>query len=240
MSQGSQTQTLDQAFEALKRYEPGDDAAVLIPIDKAVMDVRGNAAARAALEQRLAAFLSASFNSVIRAFACRELAVIGTAASVPALAPLLVEDELSVFARNALERIPGPEAEKALRDGLGKTKGRTRIGIVHSVGVRRDGRSVPVLGKILSEDQESASAAAKALGEIGTPEAAKALAAARGKGPPPLQLAVADGTLMCAERLIAAGDRALAAKLVEPLIDASQPDHVRLAANRALSAALRS
>jgi HEAT repeat protein len=239
MTPGAQGQTLDGAFEALKGYKPGDDPAVLAPINRAVREVHGNPSARAALEQRLAGYLGGSSSSVTRAYVCRELAIIGSAASVPALAPLLVDDELSVYARNALERILGPEADKALRDGLGKAKGRTRIGIINSVGVRRDARSASLLAKILTEDQESASAAAKALGEIGTPEAAKALEGSRGKGAGALRLALADGSLICAERLIASGERAQAVKLLEPLTDAAYPPHVRLAAGRALSAAGR-
>jgi hypothetical protein len=216
---------------------------VLIPIDRAVMEVHGNPATRAALEQRLAAYLAPSYASVTRAFACRELAIIGSAASVPAVAPLLLDDELSVFARNVLERIPGAEADKALRDALAKARGRTKIGIINSVGVRRDARSAPLLARILIDEPESSAAAAKALGEIATPEAAKALESYRmhiaGKGTPEVRLAVADGLLICAERFIAAGERAQAVKLLEPLTNTWQPPHVRLAATRALSAAQR-
>jgi HEAT repeat protein len=232
--------TLEQSFEALKGYKPADDPAVLIPIDQAVMAVHGNPAARAALEQRLAGYLGASYSSVTRSFVCRELAIIGSAASVPGLAPLLLDDELSVFARQALERIPGPEADKALRDAIVKSRGRTRIGIINSVAVRRDPRSMPLLVKAATDEPETTAAAAKALGEIGTTESAKALEAFRRKGTPPQRLAVADAFLICAERLIASGERAQAVRLLETLTDSSQPAHVRLAANRALSAAGRS
>lgn len=239
MAQESQSQTLDAAFEALKRYKPGDDPELLTPIDRAVAEVHGNPAAQAALEERLAAHLGTPFSPATRAFVCRELAIIGSAASVPALAVLLVDEELSYIARFGLERIPGPEADKALRDAIGKAVGKTRVGIIHSVAVRRDARSVPLLAKILTDDVESASAAAKALGEIGTSEAAKALDAFRGKAAGALRLAVADASLICAERLISAGERGQAVKLLEALTDASQAPHVRLAANRALSAAMR-
>ena len=232
--------TLEQSFELLKGYKPGDDATVLIPIDRAVMAVHGNAATRAALEQRLIGYLGASHSSVARSFVCRELALIGSAASVPAVAPLLLDDELSVFARQALERIPGAEADRALRDAIGKSRGRTRIGIINSVAVRRDPRSVALLVKAASEEPEAIAAVAKALGEIGTAESARALETFRGKGTPVQRLAVADGFLICAERLVAAGERAQAMKIIEPLSDASQPAHVRLAAQRALSAAQRS
>ena len=231
--------TLEQSFELLKEFKVGTDSTVLIPIERAVMEVHGNETARAALEKRLVAYLGSSYSSVTRAFVCRQLVLIASAASVAAVTPLILDDELSVHARNVLEHIPGPESEKALRDALGQAKGRTRIGVINSVAARRDAASTPVLIKILGDDPQSAAAAAKALGEIGTPEAAKALVAARGKGPAPVQQAVADGTLICADRLVAAGQRSQAITLLEGLTDASQPEHVRVAAKRTLSAVTR-
>jgi HEAT repeat protein len=231
--------TLEQSFELLKEFKPGADSTVLIPIERAVMEVHGNETARAALEKRLLAYLGGSYSSLTRSVVCRHLALIGSAASVPAVMPLVLDEELSVHARNVLERIPGPESEKALRDALGQAKGRTRIGVINSVAIRRDAASAPALIKILGEDPDSAAAAAKALGEIGTPEAAKALTAARGKGPAPVQKAVVDGTLICADRLVAAGQRPQAITLLESLTEASQPEHVRLAARRMLSVVTR-
>jgi HEAT repeat protein len=223
----------------LKQFKLGSDSAVLIPIERAVMEVHGNDTARAALEKRLVAYLGSTYPSVTRAFVCRQLVLIGSAASVPAVTPLILDEELSVHARNTLEHIPGPESEKALRDVLGQAKGRTRIGVINSVAARRDAASTPVLIRILGEDPQSAAAAAKALGEIGTPEAAKALAAARGKGPALVQQAVADGMLIGAERLVANGQRSQAITLLEGLTETSQPEHVRVAARRMLSAVTR-
>ena len=167
MAQAAQTATpktpptLEQSFEFLKAYKSGDDSTVLIPIEAAVMAVQGNMANRAALERRLVAKLTPAYSYVARSFVCRQLALIGTPASVRALTPLVLEEELSVHARNALEHIPGAESEKALRDALGQAKGRTRIGVINSVAARRDAASTPVLIKILGEDPESAAAAAK-------------------------------------------------------------------------------
>jgi HEAT repeat protein len=239
MSQGSESPALDQAFKALEHYKQGDDPEVLAPIEQAVRKVHGNPAARAALEQRLTAHLGAPFSGAARKFVCRELAVIGSAAAVPALAPLLLDQDLSHMARYALERIPGPEADNALRDALGMAKGDTRVGIIHSVGARRDAGSVSLLARVLTDDPSSAAAAAKALGEIGTPEAARALEAFRGKGTGELRLAIADALLISADRLIASGERGQAVKLLEALTDPSQAPHVRAAASRALSAAMR-
>ena len=114
--------TLEQSFELLKDFKPGADSTVLIPIERAVMEVHGNETARAALEKRLLAYLGGSYSSVTRAVVCRHLALIGSAASVPAVTPLILDEELSVHARNVLEHVPGPESEKALRDALYATK----------------------------------------------------------------------------------------------------------------------
>ena len=54
-----------------------------------------------------------------------------------------------------------------------------------------------------------------------------------------MQQAVVDGTLICADRLVAAGQRSQAITLLEGLTGTSQPEHVRLAAHRALSAVAR-
>jgi HEAT repeat protein len=231
--------TLDQSFDLLKEFTLGADSTGLIPIERAAMEVHGNEPARAALEKRLVAYLAGTYPNVTRSFVCRQLVLIGSAASVAAVTPLILDEELSVHARNVLEHVPGPESEKALREALGQARGRTRIGVINSVAARRDAASAPVLIRILSEDPESAAAAAKALGEIGTPEAAKALAAARGKGPAPVQQAVAVGMLICADRLVASGQRGQAVTLLEGLTEASQPEHVRLAARKMLSAVTR-
>lgn len=234
-----QAGTLDEAFTALARFERGDDPAVVHPIEQAVREVHGNPSARTALERRLSACLTPAYSAAARMFVCRELAVIGSAASVPALAPLLLDQDLSHMARYALERIPGPEADTALREALGKSSGTTLVGIIHSIAVRRDARSVPRLASILGGQAAEAAAAAKALGEIGTADAARALAAFRGKADGSLRLAVADAMLVSAERLIASGDRQQAVSLLESLTEPSEAPQIRVAASRALSSAMR-
>ena len=96
--------TLEQSFELLKEFKLGTDSTVLIPIERAVMEVHGNETARAALEKRLVAYLGSSYSSVTRSFVCRQLVLIGSAASVPAVTPLVLDEELSVHARNVLEQ----------------------------------------------------------------------------------------------------------------------------------------
>ena len=93
-------------------------------------------------------------------FVCRKLLIIGTTASVPALAALLPDKELSHMGRYALERIPAPEAAEALREALAKTSGAEKSGIAGSLGVRRDTESVSDLSALLGDSDEQVALAA--------------------------------------------------------------------------------
>jgi len=136
---------VDNAFAALKTYDWGGDRNALKAIDDAVAATHGDAAARKELETRLAAVLKTDASRAAKDFVCRKLTVIGTAASVPALAPLLADKDLSHMARYALERISDPEAAQAMRDALPKVSGALKVGVIASLGVRRDAASVSAL-----------------------------------------------------------------------------------------------
>jgi HEAT repeat protein len=221
---------LDQAFEALKTYDWGKDRKVLEPIDKAALEKEG----RKELEARLAAVLKTDVSHDAKDFVCRKLMVIGTADSVPALAALLADEKLSHMARFALERIPAPEAAKALREALSKTQGEVRIGVISSLGARRDAESVPALAKLLSDsDAKVARAAAYALGAIRNGEAANALAAAKPANQEVKQAAT-DASLACAEALLADGKKTEATVIYKRFAGQDQPRHVRLAATRGM------
>ena len=227
---------LDQAFDALKTYDWGADPKVLKPIDEALVATRGDAAARQVLEARLVAVLKTDVSRDAKDFVCRKLQVIGTAASVPALAELLPNKELSHMARYALERIPVPEAAQALRDALPKIDNALKIGVMGSLGVRRDVASVPALAGLLGDaDVAIARSAALALGAIRAPEAARALQEAK---PEKIEakIAVTDACLACAEGLLAAGKKGEAMAVYKAFIGEDQPKHVRLAATRGMLA----
>ncbi len=223
---------LDQAFDALKTYDWGADRKVLEPIDKAALEKDG----RKELEARLAAVLKTDVSRDAKDFVCRKLMVIGTADSVPALAALLPDEKLSHMARFALERIPASEAAKALRDALSKTQGEVKVGIISSLGTRRDADSVSSLAKLLGDnDGAVARAAANALGAIRNAEAAKALAEAK-SAKPEVKQAATDASLACAEALLAEGKKDEATAIYKRFAGQDQPRHVRLAATRGMLA----
>jgi len=142
------------------------------------------------------------------------------------------------MARYALERMECPEAAKAMRDQLPKATGLLKVGIINSLGVRRDAGSVgELIGVLNDSDDQVAAAACAALGAIGSPAAAKALTSFRAKAPEALRLPAADASLACAERLLADGETAEAMTIYKALATEDQPKHVRLAATRGMLAA---
>jgi hypothetical protein len=170
-----------------------------------------------------------------RAQACQRLAVLGNAEAVPALASLLGDPKLAAYGRLALEAIPGPAATDALRDALGTLQGNLLVGVINSLGVRRDGRAVADLGqRLTAEDAAVAAAAAAALGRIATREAGLALTEVLGAAAPAGRPAVADACLACAGQWLRQGDRESASTLYELVRQADVPQHQRLAAVRGL------
>jgi HEAT repeat protein len=227
---------LDQAFETLKTYDWGTDRKPLEEIDAAVIASHNDAAARTDLENRLAAVLKSNVSRDAKDFACRKLMIIGTAASVPTLASLLSDQDLAHMARFALERIPALEAAQALREALPKLNGSLKIGAISSLGVRRDGESVAPLAKLLTDsDPAVARAAAFALGDIRTSNAAKALSNAKSASTE-VKPAVTDASLYCAEGLLAEGKKDEALAMFKAYVGEDHPKHVRLAATKGMLA----
>src|ERR1017187_8486404 len=100
---------------------------------------------------KLCAVLSSDAPQKEKADACRELARIGTKDAVAPLAALLSDEKLSHLARYGLETIPDPSVDKALREAAGKLQGRMLVGVVGSMGVRRDTKAVKVQVKLLHD-----------------------------------------------------------------------------------------
>lgn len=184
-------------------------------------------------ERKLIAVLQSDAPPQDKAITCKRLAIYGTAEAVPALAPLLYDAHLASWARIALESIPGPAAEEALRAAMGKLQGLLQVGVINSIGVRQDPLAVEGLAGWLKEpDPEVASAAAVALGHIGGEAAAKALQPALASAPTAVRSAVAQGCLLCAEKYLDHGKAAEAVKLYDAVRAAEVPRQRILEATR--------
>jgi HEAT repeat protein len=175
-------------------------------------------AASIAQEAELIAVLKSDAPQKDKADACRELTKVATKEAVPTLAALLGDEKLAHMARNALEPLPDPSADAALREALGKVQGRLLMGVIGSLGVRRDNQAVDAIAKRLADpDAAIARSAARALGQIGSPEAAKALDGALAGAPAANQVDLCEGLFRCAESLSAQGQDAASQAIYDRL-----------------------
>ncbi len=226
---------LDQAFEALKTYQWGVDPKAIKPIQDAVVATHGDSAARGKLESRLAAVLNTDVPRAAKDTVCRALKTIGTSGSVPALAKLLHDEQLSHMARHALQTIDAPEAAKALVAAIDKAPKKIKIGIISSLGAR--GNDVPVapLAKALSDkDAEISTAGALALGALGSADAVKALGSAKVNDTN--RIAVCDAMLQCAESMLAHGKKSEAKVIYTKVLKSGPTKTAKIAADLGITA----
>ena len=145
----------------------------------------------------------------------RQLEYIGAAESVPALTKLLngQDAELKECARRALEKNPAPAATEALRVAL-KQGGEPawKVGLIQSLGERRDSGSVELI-KLQLSSKETALAASSALAKIADPPAVAALWGAYDES----IAGAADALVAAGNRLTSAGDKAAAKDLFNRL-----------------------
>jgi len=228
--------SIEDALKAMTTYKYGQSRAPLVAVSDLVRDSYGKADERKKLTAGLIALLGAAdATPECKKFACEQLSIIGSPEAVPELAKLLPVEDMSHMARVGLERIPGPEASKALRDALGGVKGKLLIGVIGSIGERRDAEAAGALAALLNDpDPAVAAAAAIALGKIGGDVATKALAEARTKAPEKARPAVADAYLRCADHLVAAQKAEQAAAIYLEMYAATEPRNIRIAALRGL------
>ncbi|MGD0782344.1 MAG: HEAT repeat domain-containing protein [Candidatus Aminicenantales bacterium] len=189
---------------------------------------------QAADEPGLLAILRSKASLQEKDAACAALKRLGTARSVPVLAGLLADPDLSHTARFALESMPVPEAGAALIEALDKTGGLIKIGIIHSLGRRREMRAVPPLGRLLDDpDPNVARTAALSLGRIAGPQAVRILhASISGAGRDERRMWSLDALLAAADQERAAGRGDAASSIYEMLLTMPTPAHVRVAAYR--------
>jgi HEAT repeat protein len=184
-------------------------------------------------EQELLAVLHSEASPAEKAIACKGLAIHGSATAVPELAKLLPNPQLSSWARIALEAIPGEASDEALRNAANSLEGRLLVGMINSIGIRRDAKAVDSLtAKLHDADAEVASAAAVALGLIGNSDATKSLRDALAAAPANVRSAVAEGCVLCAERLHGEGNSLAAVEIYDQVRTSEVPTQRIIEATR--------
>jgi hypothetical protein len=199
---------IEQAVAATRSCDWGQSEKPLRAVEKLARETHGNAELRGHLERQLAKLLESDPPFACKQFVCRQLWIIGTDRSVPALGKMLLDpDERIVeMACCALSRRPSPAADAALRGALSKARGKALAAIVRLLGERGDAQSAEAIGGLAaSPDAAVADAAIAALSALATDRAATALAELRKAADPARRAAASHASLRCAQELAARG-----------------------------------
>ena len=225
-------QTMENMLSKISGYDYGHSRELLTRISDFVRNAGDCPELTKAVEQKFMKFLQSEASLAAKQFICKELAVIGTEAAVPTLAEMLTDEKTSDMGRYALEQIPGASVSEALRKALRKTTGKTRIGIINTLGARGDRKAVTALkGLMYDSDQATATAAVAAMGKIAGARAAEALAEAERKTKGDLRLRVLDAHLKCADQLAEQKkDQIKALAIYKYLYSTEKDDNIRIAA----------
>ncbi|MCK5173112.1 MAG: HEAT repeat domain-containing protein, partial [Planctomycetes bacterium] len=226
-----QEQIVSRLLDKVGDYDYGSSRAPLTELSDLIRSRYKDPQALKKIEQKFIVFLRSPATAAAKQFVCRQLSIIGTKESTGTLAAMLNNPATSDMARYALERIPDDAAGDALRRVVRFVHGNAKTGVITSLGVRRDAKSVPVLaGFITNSDEQVARATLAALGQIGNSEAAKVLSEAREKVSGDLKRAALDAYLVCAGGVLAGGDWSQALSMYRELFKKGNPATIRTGA----------
>jgi HEAT repeat protein len=218
----------DDPYAQLQTYDYGQSRAAVSAVEREVEAATPDQ--YAALETKLLAVLqSPTAKPAAKGIACRMLRYVGSTKCIPVLAALLGDEQLSVPARIGLQALPYPQVDDALRTALDTLHGNLQVGVITTLGQRRDAKAVSQLAKLLADqDPAIATAALISLGQIGDQNAATVLTTA--KLPAALETQRLESCLTCADTLAAAGQSRAAAEIYSPLVTKDHPSAIRIAA----------
>jgi HEAT repeat protein len=154
--------TVNELMAQLKAYDWGGNRGSLAGIDDLIVAAQRHTQKQAEIEQALLEVLQSDVKLPAKEYVCRKLALIGTARCVPVLAGMLTDVDLSDCARFALEAIPDASVDDALRAALAEATGNQLVGIVNTLGERRDKKAVAALTQMKGGTDEVLSRAAEA------------------------------------------------------------------------------
>ncbi|MCX7044024.1 MAG: HEAT repeat domain-containing protein [Candidatus Sumerlaeota bacterium] len=229
-----------QTLAALRSYQEGEKGGKTAKMEKLIRASESSGELRKILIPQMVKFLcDGQVSFAARQFIAGQISFtgLGGAEGVKAAAGLLLnsDEKTAELGRMALERAPQQEAGPALREVLPKAKGAIRIGIINSLGARRDKDAVETLAQVaMAPDAQAAEAALSALGAIGDAKAAQSLLQLRSTIPDSLKPAACAAALRAAALLAAENSREQAHAIYEALYKEGLPEATRVCALRGL------
>lgn len=159
---GSNEIELDSAMQDIISYKFGDSREPLSIVTDLVTSSNGFPSIRLNLEKQFVTVLASDATLGCKEFICRQLWVMGTDVSVPQLTKMLSVEQTSDMARYALEKNTSELAGNAFRNALDTAEGKVLIGVINSLGNRKDTECTKFLKTLESGPDEKVSAAATA------------------------------------------------------------------------------
>jgi HEAT repeat protein len=228
ISPGEIRTQMGKILDELARYEYDKSRGWLPDMQQLMMEVYNRSEAISEVEPLMIDFLQSDATAAGKQYVCRELGVIGTAGSVPVLTKLLTAPGMAGTALLALEKIPGPEADRALLEVLEEGEEGLQTAVINSLAARQVDAAIIPLTKLMHKDSEGlAHTAISALGSLGGEAAAKSLENFSLKAPASLKWAVLDARLKCADRFMESGDDKNAAIIYEQVYRADPPQTLK-------------
>lgn len=227
---------LERLLAKIAQYDYGGSREGLVDLAEYFSLHLGDRKQVSALEKRLIQFLDSDATVASKDFICRHLAVIASETSVPVLSKMIQKPATFEMSRCVLEKIPGEKADKILREVLVKTSDEHRIGVINTIGVRRDRKAVRLLIPLL-DDPETVEAAAAALARIGDREGIDALFSAKTTGDEVVRSKVQEALMDVADECLASGKNQAAFLIYRNMAFISERDPIRIAGLNGLSKA---
>ncbi len=225
-----------QLLETIRWYEFGMDRSPIFELQILITE-NDDPETQKRLEMLLLDFLHSDATPASRQMICKKLSLFATGDSVPLLGELLRVDETSDMARYVLERIPNADTavETVLIDALKTSTGKTRIGIINSLGKRGGKRTLPLLEKSLRASQpDIVRAAIDALAEIADEQSETILRQALDDVKAVPKSAIWDAILQCADSRRLEGNFLEAKRIYETVFNTSDSEIIRIAALRGM------
>lgn len=217
----------------MRPYLPVAPSLLLYLVLTLSLLARVHAANSAQQHDLLAVATSSTAALADRARALQQLALVATPEAIPSLSSLLADEKLGHYARDVLEQLPHIDATAALRDALPRLTGNAQIGVINSLGLRRDSRAVEPLNSLaISDNSPTTAPALLALGRIATPGAIAYVERALARGSASTRAAAAEALLLAADSLVVAERRPAALALFHAVRRAEVPAPLRLTATR--------
>ena len=204
-------------IDLLKPVDDGQDykARYILHAMAQYLGRPGKEGLRAKYGAALALPLSSDKPASVRGYLARQLQVIGGREAVPALGKALVDPEIFEYAAQALLAIREGAAEE-FRKALPALKGAPRLTALQGLGVLKDVEAIDAFRQAVAEP-ETRLVAAWALANIGDAGSVDLVLKAADVEPGHDRVKGTSTCLLLAERLLAAGKKADAAKIYKHL-----------------------